>query len=225
MILSTIVYYKLNLRIGLIIGSIILALGASLKWFINHSLEIFFIGQTIWGVSQPLFVVAPALFATQWFEDSKRRLAITIGGTAIAGGIIIGLLLPTVFLDDTVIGLESTRTQVQTSLIVQAGIAGVLMILTIFTFQNKPKHFPSQKATIKRKEYLLESIKALLVNGEFLKLWVCFGMFYSNLIVLTQICDEVVGPFGYNSDSVALFGTLNVAGGIAGSFLFGYYLK
>ena len=77
-----------------------MAIGASLKWFINHNIEIFFIGQAIWGFSQALFIIAPTMLATQWFEDSKRIHAITIGGTAIAVGIIVGLVLPTIFIDD-----------------------------------------------------------------------------------------------------------------------------
>ena len=99
------------------------------------------------------------------------------------------------------------------------------MIMTMFTFKDKPAFYTSQKATIKREELLWDTIKILMTHRQFFKLWISFGAFYSNLIVLPQILDEIVSVFNYNPDSAALFGMLNVIGGIAGSFLFGYYLK
>lgn len=187
--------------------------------------ELLFVGQILCGLSQPFFLVAPAMLATQWFEDPKRRLAITIGGAANAIGMIVGLLMPSIFVTSPTQDDDTTKNEVFLSLVVQAGLCFVLMVLTIFSFQDKPENPPSSNALVKRKEELLPTIRTLLTDIEFIKISISFGMFCSNIIVLFEICDEVVDPFGYDSDDAALFGAMNVAAGIASSFIYGYFLK
>lgn len=48
---------------------------------------------------------------------------------------------------------------------------------------------------------------------------------FSNIIVLFELTEEVVDPYGFNDEDAALFAIVNVSAGIFGSFVFGYYFR
>lgn len=75
-----------------------------------------------------------------------RELAITLGTNFNTIGIAFGFILPTFFVDNEVTDPDTSRRQITMSLIVQGGIGVILMLLTIFTFQNRPKIAPSANA-------------------------------------------------------------------------------
>lgn len=99
----------------------------------------------------PFIVITSALFPSKWFEDSKRPYIIGMSSLFFTSGVGIGFLIPVVFITDYSNNpedqdLNKLRREVELSLIPQAIFGGVIALVTIFTFQNKPKHPPSQLA-------------------------------------------------------------------------------
>jgi hypothetical protein len=108
--------------------------------------------------------------ATYWFEDSMREISITMGTNFNTIGIAFGFFLPTLFVSNQITDFDTTKNQIANSLLTQGIIAVALMLLAIFSFQNKPKLPPSSNAVVERDDNLLKSYGKLLCNFEFLKL-------------------------------------------------------
>lgn len=90
---------------------------------------------------------SPALFATYWFKDSERTIAITLGATSNTIGVAIGIFFPTIFVDDdNFTDKPLARSQIATSLLVQGIISLALSLIVLLTFQNKPAILPSPTA-------------------------------------------------------------------------------
>ena len=218
-------YDHLGLRNSIILGATMQGIGAALKYFINYGFWIVFVGQSFCAFAQPLFVASPALVATYWFSDSERTIAITIGGTFNVIGNALGFFFPTIFVDAHNDDLDIARKQISNSLLAQGIIGIALMLLAIFTFQNKPKVPPGPNAVVPRETNLLRSYYSLITNLEFIKLTVSFTMYYNNIVVLSTLIDLVSDHYGFNTDDSGFFGTMNVVGGIISSFLYGAFLK
>ena len=122
MLSSTFIFDRWGLRNGLIIGSILQAVGASLKYFINQGFWIVLLGQGFIGLAQPYFLDSPSMVATFWFEDKLREIAITCGTNFNTIGIAFGFILPTFFVD-TEASTETLKSQISMSLLVQGAIA------------------------------------------------------------------------------------------------------
>jgi hypothetical protein len=108
-------------------------------------------------------------------------MAITIGGSSNIVGNAIGFYFPTIFVDPDSGDRDTARSQVGYSLLAQAIISVVLLVLMVFTFQSKPKLPPCHIVEVPREENICKSYYKLITNIEFLKLTLCFTMFYNNI--------------------------------------------
>lgn len=151
---------------------------------------------------------------TYWFSESEREYAITIAGTFNIIGNAAGFIFPTLFVDANNPDTDLARTQVFNSLLAQGIIGVVLMLLTIFTFKDKPKVPPSPNAMVEREDNLCKSYYKLVTDWEFIKLTISFTMYYNNIVVLSTLVDILVERYGFDTDDSGFFGTLNVIGGI-----------
>jgi MFS family permease len=218
-------FASLGLRYGLLLGAAMQGVGAFLKYFINNGFWIVYVGQSFWALAQPLFMASPALFATYWFRDSERTIAITIGATSNTIGVAIGIFFPTIFVDDDNFTDKSlARSQIATSLLVQGIIGLGLCLIVLFTFQNKPQIPPSSTAWVEGEKHLFGTYYTLLKNLEFLKLTLSYTMANNNIIVLGTLIDLFSNRHGFSTDDSGLFGSMIIIGGIVSSFLVGVLL-
>lgn len=127
-------------------------------------------GQGFCAFSQPLFIASPALLATYWFNEAERTNAITVGGTSNVIGNAVGFLLPTLFVDAEIESIPTARRQVSNALLTQGIISLVLLLLAIFSFQNKPKLPPGPNAVVPKETNLFGSYYKLIINFEFIKI-------------------------------------------------------
>ena len=226
LILWTYSYDKLGVRNAVLIGAALQGVGAAIKYFINYTgFWVVLLGQSLAAVAQPTFISAPALLSTYWFNDTERNIAITIWGTSNAIGNAIGFFFPTIFVDPDELNTDVSRNQVSYSLLAQAIIGVFLMLLSIFTFVDKPKTPPSPNAVVHRETNLLGSYYKLITNFEFVKLMIVFTMYYNNINVISTLIDLFVERYNFNTTDSGFFGTINVVGGIVGWFLFGIIIK
>jgi hypothetical protein len=108
-------------------------------------------------------------------------MAITIGGSSNIVGTAIGFYFPTIFVNPDSGDRDTAQSQVGYSLLAQAIISVVLVVLMVFTFQNKPKLPPCPIVEVPAEENIFKSYYKLITNIEFLKLTLCFTMFYNNI--------------------------------------------
>lgn len=50
-------------------------------------------------------------------------------------------------------------------------------------------------------------------------------LYFNNVVVLGTLIDAFVERYHFNTHDSGFFGTLNVIGGIFGSFIYGYFLN
>jgi MFS family permease len=162
MLLASYLFDKFGLRNGLVVGTLFQGIGAILKYFLNTDIWFLFIGQTFLGISEPFFLDSPSMVATYWFEDSFREIAITCGTNFNTIGIAFGFILPTFFVDSNLDDMEKARSQIALSLLVQGILGLTIMLLTIFSFQDKPAIAPSSNAVVEREDALCKSYHKLI---------------------------------------------------------------
>ena len=88
---------------------------------------------------------APALVTTNWFPQNERAIATMVGTQTNVAGVIVGFLLPILFVDSYSDGDELTpekkdsyKKQVFNMYLTLAAIAVTVTILTLFTFRERP---------------------------------------------------------------------------------------
>ena len=147
-----------------------------------------------------------------------RELAISFGTSFNTIGIAFGFILPTFFVGSEIKDFDQSRKEIEFSLLVQGAIAVFLMLLALFSFQNKPEMAPSPNAAVERDDALCRSYWKLLRNLDFLKLTACFSIYFSVVIVLSTVIDKLSVKHGFTTDDSGFFGTINVVGGFIGTF-------
>lgn len=178
----------------------------------------------------PFIVVTSALFPSKWFEDSKRPYIIGMSSLFFTIGVGIGFIIPVLFINDYENNLEDQdldklRREVELSLIPQAIFGGVMALITILTFQNKPKHPPSQLACNPRDDDILGCIRTLIVDIQYLKVCIAFTCYFSNFLVLSIIIEPMTFSFGFSSDQSGIFGSMALLGSFLGIMVYGVILK
>lgn len=154
-------------------------------------------------------------------------MVISIGSKFFALGVAIGFILPTFFVDVEIDknDIEKSKNQVFRSLFLQAIVGLVIGLLTITTLPGEPNLPPSANATIPRDDDIIGTIRILVTNRQFLKLSISFGFYFSVLLVLMIIIDEILEKFGFECKQAGMVGSLGVLGGFLGLFLYGIILK
>ena len=75
-IIAVLIYNKFSLR-GCILAAIFLSTIGSLIMILTvENLVFIYIGNVFWAIVHQIIVIGIPLFATKWFEDSKRMIAI-----------------------------------------------------------------------------------------------------------------------------------------------------
>ena len=97
LIISTIIFNRYNIRVGITFAAIIQGIGSILNGFLNISFDFLIVGQTLWAVAYPMLLSCVACIPALWFEESKRIMTITISWTFVFLGYAIGYIMPQLF--------------------------------------------------------------------------------------------------------------------------------
>ena len=136
---------KYGLKWGTFLGIAIMTVGIWIRCFVNTNFYTVMVGQFMMAAISPIICNTPALVTTNWFPQKERSLATMIALIANSVGIMIGYLLPALFIDeyddDSVLTDKNRpiyRQQVFNMLISMAVFSTVIMVLVLFTFRDKP---------------------------------------------------------------------------------------
>ena len=95
---STYVLDKYGMRTGVLIGMVGLTMANGLRCLINQSFLYVILGSTLAAVFQPFVYNAPAKVTAEWFDKHQSSVATMIGTCANIFGVLVGFLLPKVFI-------------------------------------------------------------------------------------------------------------------------------
>ena len=91
---------KYGLRWGTIFNMFFTTLGCWLRCLINVNFNFCMIGQFIIAASTPWIINSPTLVTTNWFKEKERPIATMIGTMTNVSGIVVGFLLPMLFITE-----------------------------------------------------------------------------------------------------------------------------
>jgi FLVCR family feline leukemia virus subgroup C receptor-related protein len=93
---------KIGLRFTLMIGALAMIIGCWLRYIVsvyNH-FWIISIGSAIAAYGQVTLLNTVSKIASTWFGDKERALSTALGTLSTPMGVIIGFILPSVFVSD-----------------------------------------------------------------------------------------------------------------------------
>ena len=96
---SVYVVDKYGLRMGTIFGIVLSTVGLWVRCFVNQNFYTLLVGQILMGIGQPFLYNAPALVTTNWFPQKERSVATMVGTQMNVFGVLLGFLLPMIFID------------------------------------------------------------------------------------------------------------------------------
>ena len=75
-IIAVLLYTRFSLRICILIATFLQTIGSSIMILTVENLVFIYIGNVFWAIVYQIIVIGAPLFATNWFEDSKRAIVI-----------------------------------------------------------------------------------------------------------------------------------------------------
>eukprot|EP00127_Corallochytrium_limacisporum_P002003 Clim_evm3s98 gene=Clim_evmTU3s98 len=186
----------------------------------SNGFVILLIGQSIASVIQPLLTNYPAGFAALWFPLKERALATAIASQAQLVGVAVGTYYPILFLNS-----DTDTVRFFDMLLGQMIMAGVVTVITLCFFREKPPLPPSVSESIKTEKMpIWEEIKSICTNRDFIMLFFSFGIALGWFNGILTIVEPLINTAGYGSHHAGLFSMLFLVVGIVAALLVGIVL-
>lgn len=217
----------LGLRIGILVGTGLLALGAIVR-MLGSFPNMFYmvcIGQGICAWGQPFIQNSPAKVATHWFPDHQRALATTLGSVANPIGGALGLLVPPV-----IVGITGS---IPILLLVDAILAVISLLFVFIFFKSQPRNPPSitalhqaeheayrKKHKTSGKEFS-RAIKFLFTDRSYIILFLCYSLNLGAFQALATLVAQLTSPFGYTPLQSGIMGATVVIIGVVSAGIIG----
>ncbi|XP_052241720.1 feline leukemia virus subgroup C receptor-related protein 2-like isoform X3 [Dreissena polymorpha] len=221
---------KKGLRISLICGAFLNALGAWIKCacLASGRFPVLMFAQTICAIAQIFILGIPAQLAATWFGPDQVSTATSIGVFGNQVGCAAGFLIPPLLVpnsdDRDVIGSDLGKM-----FYIWAGLTTALFIAIIVVFKEKPPRPPSKAqmlaAASGTQANYFDSLKNLFRNRGFILLTITYGIntgcYYGIGTLLNPI---ILHYFPGQEQSAGQIGLVLVLAGVVGSVVGGILL-
>lgn len=226
---STYFVNRWGLRWGNIVGCSVACIGSWIK-VLSVSPDRFyvtFIGQSLVASIQTLVLMMPGRLAAQWFDSNQVSTATSLSVFGNQMGVALSFLLTPMIvknhenLDDIGVGLSHLFWN-------QAVIITIVLLLIVILFEDDPKLPPSEARAIQKltqlelKESVLDSVKKLCKNKQFLMLCNSYGLGIGVVNVTGTLLNQIyVAHFENGEEDAGRIGLAMVLTGMLGSVSFG----
>jgi MFS family permease len=190
-------------RLGAGIGAILTGVFAFLRIFAGTNYTMVFIFQAGIALGQPFLMNSISKFSAQWFPEGERATATGLGTMAVFIGIFFGMLAPPLLL-----GLGGVST-----VVLVLGIISIIGMAAFLIFAKERPATPPGPAAVEQKTFVLEGIKGLLRNRDFLILMILFLIVMGSFNAISTFIVPIIGARG----DAGIVGALIIVGGIIGS--------
>ncbi len=195
-----------GIRVGVGIGVALTAAFGLLRGLLADSYAWVLAAQIGIAVGQPFILNAIAKLAGRWFPLRERATAAGLGSLAMYAGIFIGL---------AVTPLLVLQTDLPATLVVY-GIAAVVAGVVFFALVRER---PATPVGPEERSLVLDGLKSMLRNRDFLILLVLFLIGLGLFNAVTTWVEDIVRPRGFSIDQAGLAGGMMVIGGIVGALV------
>jgi len=202
-----------NLRFGLVLGAVFTVVGAWLRVPGKWTFWTVLAGQTLGAIGQGFILNAPPKLAANWFPDSQRTTATTLGSLANPIGVAIGFVLPP--------AVVTVSGKVPLLMLIEAGIVSALCVPLILFFRSAAPTPPSGAADVVKEENFVHSLKEISTNLNFWLLFFEFGLGLGAYNTLATVINEICKPFGYSNTDSGVLGAVTIVSGLVGAGIVG----
>ncbi|VDP32522.1 unnamed protein product [Echinostoma caproni] len=196
---------------------------------ISGRLALIVIGQLVASLAQPLCMFTPAKLALDWFPDTQRTMANTIGSLGNTVGVLIGSAIAPLFVQKP--------DDIPTFNYISLGVVGFGFLLSFMIVRRgKPLTPPSVAAAVldhmhkqqpllnnfiiiaqRFRKFIGQCIEPLRSAG-FLLLMLAFGCGLAYFTTLSTLFQQILCTKGYSNQFAGLCGSLMIAAGLIASF-------
>ncbi|CDW88459.1 major facilitator superfamily protein [Stylonychia lemnae] len=214
---------KRGLRFGLVIGSLLTAIGCWFRCFLNYSFWFAIVGQTIMAIAQPFLINAPGKVSGNWFGEKERIYTTAIGVNANILGNSLGYFLPSLFVKNSDLqDPESAKTHVFQTVLVTAIISTVVLIPILLSFQDKPPTPASYDQQDANLTTLKKDFVDLMKNKGFMLASLSNGMNITYFNGIGTVLAQMANIYGFSDIEASYLGTAYQVVGIL-AFILSYF--
>ena len=195
-----------GIRIGVGIGVVLTAGFGLMRGLLASDYTWVLVAQIGIAVGQPFILNAIAKLAGRWFPMRERATAAGLGSLAMYAGIFIGLAVTPQLV------LQTDLPKMLLAYGIAAVAAGVLFFLLV-------RERPATPVGPEERSLVLDGLKSMLRNRDFLLLLVLFFIGLGLFNAVTTWIEDIVRPRGFSIDQAGLAGGMMVIGGIVGALV------
>ncbi len=195
-----------GIRIGVGIGVVLTAGFGLMRGLLASDYTWVLVAQIGIAVGQPFILNAIAKLAGRWFPMRERATAAGLGSLAMYAGIFIGLAVTPQLV------LQTDLPKMLLAYGIAAVAAGVLFFLLV-------RERPATPVGPEERSLVLDGLKSMLRNRDFLLLLVLFFIGLGLFNAVTTWIEDIVRPRGFTIDQAGLAGGMMVVGGIVGALV------
>ncbi len=198
-----------GIRVAVGIGAVLMAIFGLLRGLLAHDYNLVLISQIGIAVGQPFILNAITKVAARWFPIHERATASGLGTLAIYLGIFIALILtPYLTIQYSIKGMLTIY-----------GIAAIVVTVLFLLFAREYPPTPPCSSEQEERALMLDGLKKILRNGNFIKLMFIFFVGLGVFNGVTTWIEDIVRPRGFSITQAGVTGGLMIVGGIVGAAL------
>lgn len=229
MALEVAVMKKYGLRVTLLVGSFLTAIGTLLRYIPAQAQApprvcygIALLGQILGSFAQPLFVNMPAHISGAWFPQKERELSTTVGSLFSPIGNAVGNIFPVLLVsrapNGSIVGMDQLFLVEWLICTASLGIAHVFV-------KDAPPSPPSRSAaategrslSTSSASSLFSDCKTLLRDRNYLILFVSFSLGLAIFNSVLTLVNQLVQPYGYSNDDASNCSIAFIVCGLVGA--------
>eukprot|EP00471_Norrisiella_sphaerica_P003479 CAMPEP_0184482192 /NCGR_PEP_ID=MMETSP0113_2-20130426/3769_1 /TAXON_ID=91329 /ORGANISM="Norrisiella sphaerica, Strain BC52" /LENGTH=495 /DNA_ID=CAMNT_0026861791 /DNA_START=339 /DNA_END=1826 /DNA_ORIENTATION=- len=213
-----------GLRKVVLVAAFSMALGTGIRVFAfegtKRSFDYLILGTSIAAINGPFLMACFTLVPANWFPDSERGLATSIGVLANQMGMVVGYLIPPLIVSETE-NNDRLKTQMTVCHITLFAISLFSAALAYALFKSKPGESQSEpvvsRALRSREEMPLEiAFKLCITNPDFWAYGVGFALVAPLYWDMGSLLYQNMSPSGYSDAQIQIPGVVLQAIAIPG---------
>ena len=227
---------RMGIRVGIIIGVFLMALGLSVRVMINTNIYYVIVGQMISGIGVPFVGGVLAKVITEWFDSTERGIWIALASLAAPIGAMIGFVVPLFFIDGSeTVTVDEQKINIMRYLGSEAIFTVILFILTLLLWRsNTPKEeLDDSNDDIRHRETfsindpqegsitgMFDQISKCLLKGSVRSMFVLFGVGFGLMTTIGSLLTSILGCFNYPEYYGPLLSVIVITSGLIGSLVY-----
>ncbi|MHA1490442.1 MAG: MFS transporter [Promethearchaeota archaeon] len=197
---------KYDFKIGTGTGALLIGIFGFLRIFAGNDYTLVLIFQIGIAIGQPFIMNSVTKLSANWFPEDERTSATGLSMLSQFVGIALGMVLTPFIV---------VEINFQAMILIYGLLSLIAGVLFLIFAKNKPPTPPSSEIS-SEKVQMIEGMKDLFKNKEFMILLIVFFIGLGVFNMITTYIQLIVAPRGFGATDAGVLGGLMLIGGIIG---------